>query len=90
MNEARRGMLQDGERCAEVQSCSYAPHTFVALPAMRGLTESESAVLFKKLATYIGSNLVHLVDTPDDVSCVRCFGAEIRALQATQWQHRAR
>lgn len=24
--------------------------------------------LFSKLANYIGSNLVHLVDTPDDVS----------------------
>lgn len=35
---------------------------------MRPLTEEESKTLFAKLANYIGSNLVHLVDTPDDVS----------------------
>lgn len=38
---------------------------------MRPLTESETSTLFSKLANYIGSNLVHLVDTPDDVSLSR-------------------
>jgi len=33
---------------------------------MRPLTDSESASLFAKLAKYIGPNLVHLVDAPDD------------------------
>lgn len=35
---------------------------------MRPLTESETKSLFAKLANYLGPNLVHLVDTPDDVS----------------------
>lgn len=34
---------------------------------MRPLTESETKALFSKLANYLGPNLVHLVDTPDDV-----------------------
>lgn len=37
-------------------------------PAVRPLTESETKTLFAKLANYLGPNLVHLVDTPDDVS----------------------
>ena len=38
---------------------------------MRPLTESETKTLFSKLANYIGSGLVHLVDNPDDVSALR-------------------
>lgn len=40
---------------------------------MRPLTEEETKTLFTKLASYIGSNLVHLVDTPDDVSSSFCL-----------------
>lgn len=40
---------------------------------MRPLTETETKTLFSKLANYIGSNLVHLVDTPDDVSFTLVF-----------------
>lgn len=35
---------------------------------MRPLTESETKTLFAKLANYLGPNLVHLVDTPEDAS----------------------
>lgn len=38
-----------------------------ASSTMRPLTESETKALFSKLANYLGPNLVHLVDTPDDV-----------------------
>jgi len=34
---------------------------------MRPLTESETSTLFTKLSSFLGSNLIHLVDTPDDV-----------------------
>ncbi|EST08190.1 Ribosome biogenesis factor NIP7-like protein [Kalmanozyma brasiliensis GHG001] len=33
---------------------------------MRPLTEEETKTLFEKLANYVGKNLVHLIDRPDD------------------------
>ena len=33
---------------------------------MRPLTDAETTTLFEKLAHYIGKNLVHLIDRPDD------------------------
>lgn len=41
--------------------------TYLSIIIVRPLTEGETKTLFSKLANYIGSNLVHLVDTPDDV-----------------------
>ncbi|KAG9035832.1 ribosome biosynthesis protein nip7 [Tulasnella sp. JGI-2019a] len=38
---------------------------------MRPLTEDESKAVFAKLANYIGKNLVHLIDRPDDPHCFR-------------------
>ncbi|KAL4241782.1 NIP7 family protein [Abortiporus biennis] len=38
---------------------------------MRPLTEEESKVVFTKLANYIGKNLVHLIDRPDEPYCFR-------------------
>ncbi|KAI0348413.1 hypothetical protein BDW22DRAFT_1410576 [Trametopsis cervina] len=38
---------------------------------MRPLTEDESKVVFTKLANYIGKNLVHLIDRPDEPYCFR-------------------
>ncbi|KAG8891531.1 ribosome biosynthesis protein nip7 [Tulasnella sp. 403] len=38
---------------------------------MRPLTEDESKAVFTKLANYIGKNLVHLIDRPDDPHCFR-------------------
>jgi len=38
---------------------------------MRPLTEEESKVVFTKLANYVGKNLVHLIDRPDDPHCFR-------------------
>ncbi len=33
---------------------------------MRPLTEAETTALFGKLANYIGKNIVHLIDRPND------------------------
>ncbi|KAL9933015.1 hypothetical protein V8E36_008270 [Tilletia maclaganii] len=33
---------------------------------MRPLTEAETKLLFDKLAQYVGNNIVHLIDRPDD------------------------
>ncbi|KAH9486616.1 60S ribosome subunit biogenesis protein nip7 [Psilocybe cubensis] len=38
---------------------------------MRPLTEEESKAVFTKLANYIGKNLVHLIDRPDEPYCFR-------------------
>ncbi|GAW06040.1 hypothetical protein F5879DRAFT_802204 [Lentinula edodes] len=38
---------------------------------MRPLTEDESKALFSKLANYIGKNLIHLIDRPDEPYCFR-------------------
>ncbi|KAF9462109.1 secretory pathway protein Sec39-domain-containing protein [Collybia nuda] len=38
---------------------------------MRPLTEDESKMVFTKLANYIGKNLVHLIDRPDEPYCFR-------------------
>lgn len=38
---------------------------------MRPLTEVETRTLFDKLASYIGRNIVHLIDRPDDPHCFR-------------------
>ncbi|KAG8942540.1 ribosome biosynthesis protein nip7 [Tulasnella sp. 424] len=38
---------------------------------MRPLTEDESKAVFTKLANYVGKNLVHLIDRPDDPHCFR-------------------
>lgn len=38
---------------------------------MRPLTEEETKTLFTKLSHYIGSNIVHLVDRPDDAHVFR-------------------
>jgi 60S ribosome subunit biogenesis protein NIP7 len=37
-----------------------------ATPKMRPLTDAETALLFEKLATYMGRNISHLIDRPDD------------------------
>ncbi|KDE02681.1 60S ribosome subunit biogenesis protein nip7 [Microbotryum lychnidis-dioicae p1A1 Lamole] len=44
---------------------------------MRPLTEAETKTLFSKLANYIGSNLVHLVDTPDDPHVFRLHRSRV-------------
>jgi len=49
--------------------CSLPPSQF--LPAMRPLTEDESKAVFTKLANYIGQNLIHLIDRPDEPYCFR-------------------
>lgn len=51
-----------------LEQAGYDPTYSVATYNMRGLTEDEAKTLFTKLSNYIGSNLVHLVDTTDDVS----------------------
>ncbi|OLL26324.1 60S ribosome subunit biogenesis protein nip7 [Neolecta irregularis DAH-3] len=38
---------------------------------MRSLTEEETKTLFTKLAQYIGRNITHLIDRPDDPHCFR-------------------
>jgi len=38
---------------------------------MRPLTEEETKVLFEKLAEYIGRNIKHLIDRPDEDYCFR-------------------
>ncbi|KXN71567.1 60S ribosome subunit biogenesis protein NIP7 [Conidiobolus coronatus NRRL 28638] len=38
---------------------------------MRPLTEEETKTFFQKLSTYIGKNLVQLVDRPDEPYCFR-------------------
>ena len=38
---------------------------------MRPLTETETKTLFEKLATYIGRNVVSLIDRQDDPHCFR-------------------
>ncbi|KDQ22496.1 hypothetical protein PLEOSDRAFT_53223 [Pleurotus ostreatus PC15] len=38
---------------------------------MRPLTEDESKAVFTKLANYIGKNLIHLIDRPDELYCFR-------------------
>eukprot|EP00960_Hanusia_phi_P045358 757182-Hanusia_phi.AAC.2 len=38
---------------------------------MRGLTEEETKIVFEKLSTYIGRNIKHLIDRPDEEYCFR-------------------
>ncbi|KAI9496260.1 60S ribosome subunit biogenesis protein nip7 [Zychaea mexicana] len=38
---------------------------------MRPLTNEETTTLFEKLAKYIGSNIKHLIDRPDETYCFR-------------------
>lgn len=38
---------------------------------MRPLTETETRTLFEKLAQYIGRNIRHLIDRPEDPHCFR-------------------
>ncbi|KAJ1939695.1 60S ribosome subunit biogenesis protein NIP7 [Linderina pennispora] len=38
---------------------------------MRPLTDDETKVLFEKLTKYIGRNIVHLIDRPDEPYCFR-------------------
>ncbi|KAJ2596847.1 ribosome biosynthesis protein nip7 [Coemansia sp. RSA 1286] len=38
---------------------------------MRPLTDDETKVLFEKLSKYIGRNIVHLIDRPDEPYCFR-------------------
>ncbi|CEG69900.1 hypothetical protein G6F70_005293 [Rhizopus microsporus] len=38
---------------------------------MRPLTSEETTTLFEKLAKYIGSNIKHLIDRPDETYCFR-------------------
>ncbi|OZJ05745.1 60S ribosome subunit biogenesis protein nip7 [Bifiguratus adelaidae] len=38
---------------------------------MRPLTEEETKTFFEKLAKYIGSNIKHLIDRPDETYCFR-------------------
>ncbi|GAA5865826.1 hypothetical protein JCM1840_006265 [Sporobolomyces johnsonii] len=45
--------------------------------SVRPLTESETKTLFAKLANYLGSNLVHLVDTPDDPHVFRLHRSRV-------------
>lgn len=44
---------------------------------MRPLTETETKTLFSKLANYLGSNLVHLVDTPEDPHVFRLHRSRV-------------
>ncbi|KAJ3286454.1 ribosome biosynthesis protein nip7 [Borealophlyctis nickersoniae] len=38
---------------------------------MRPLTEEETKIFFQKLAKYIGRNITHLIDRPDEPYCFR-------------------
>ncbi|KAJ2184547.1 ribosome biosynthesis protein nip7, partial [Coemansia sp. RSA 530] len=38
---------------------------------MRPLTDEETKVLFEKLTKYVGRNIVHLIDRPDEPYCFR-------------------
>ncbi|KAI9296451.1 60S ribosome subunit biogenesis protein nip7 [Neoconidiobolus thromboides FSU 785] len=38
---------------------------------MRPLTEEETKIFFEKLSKYIGPNIVHLIDRPDELYCFR-------------------
>ncbi|KAI8321455.1 60S ribosome subunit biogenesis protein NIP7 [Martensiomyces pterosporus] len=38
---------------------------------MRPLTDDETKVLFEKLTKYIGRNIIHLIDRPDEPYCFR-------------------
>ncbi|KAJ2464938.1 ribosome biosynthesis protein nip7, partial [Coemansia sp. RSA 2320] len=38
---------------------------------MRPLTDDETKVFFEKLTKYIGRNIVHLIDRPDEPYCFR-------------------
>ncbi|KAG1083879.1 hypothetical protein G6F42_022029 [Rhizopus arrhizus] len=38
---------------------------------MRPLTAEETTTLFEKLAKYVGANLKHLIDRPDETYCFR-------------------
>ncbi|KAJ1984426.1 ribosome biosynthesis protein nip7 [Dimargaris cristalligena] len=38
---------------------------------MRPLTEEETKTLFEKLARYVGKNITHLIDRPDEPHCFR-------------------
>lgn len=38
---------------------------------MRPLTDDETKVLFEKLANYIGKNIEHLINRPDEKCCFR-------------------
>ncbi|KAK4053876.1 ribosome biosynthesis protein nip7 [Microbotryomycetes sp. JL221] len=44
---------------------------------VRPLTDSETKSLFSKLANYIGANLVHLVDNPDDPHVFRLHRSRV-------------
>lgn len=55
------------EHLAALAAAAAPAHT-PPTPAVRPLTESETKTLFAKLANYLGPNLVHLVDTPEDAS----------------------
>lgn len=44
----------------------YVASPCLCLDTMRPLTDAETTTLFEKLAHYIGKNLVHLIDRPDD------------------------
>ena len=41
------------------------------LSAMRPLTDDETKVLFEKLANYMGKNIEHLINRPDEKCCFR-------------------
>jgi len=48
------------------QIISTFPAPDIVLRSMRPLTEEETKTLFAKLASYIGRNITHLIDRPDD------------------------
>lgn len=56
-------------------SCN--PLTRSLISAVRPLTETETKTLFSKLANYLGSNLVHLVDTPEDPHVFRLHRSRV-------------
>ncbi|GAA5820439.1 hypothetical protein JCM11251_005629 [Rhodosporidiobolus azoricus] len=51
--------------------------SYCSQATMRPLTESETKTLFAKLANYLGANLVHLVDTPDDPHVFRLHRSRV-------------
>ncbi|KAL8286580.1 hypothetical protein RQP46_004597 [Phenoliferia psychrophenolica] len=64
--------FQEGYSTSQPPSINQTPTSI-----MRPLTESETKTLFSKLANYIGSGLVHLVDNPDDPHVFRLHRSRV-------------
>jgi 60S ribosome subunit biogenesis protein NIP7 len=50
---------------------------------MRPLTEEETKIFFEKLAKYIGKNILHLIERPDEPYCFRLHKDRVYYLSET-------